>query len=188
MKYFQLWSVEIFFPGFCHVHLALNKWYSHWDLESRQEKGGKEKKSDKIYWNSSPIIIFPVQNINNLNNIYQNIHTMSYKEIMIHLGINTADFLLSVRWNLALKFFCSIGSMGPCVQLDLENLQFWISSLKCSYWSTPYWSPSLHTGQDAGLSLHRTNSMEIPFVCPLNKFKGWLKDELVLGKNNYFWR
>lgn len=63
MKPFQLWSVEIFCPGFYHVHLVLN-WYFHWGWVTRkQEKEGKEKKNQKSYWNSSlftPFSLFKI--------------------------------------------------------------------------------------------------------------------------------
>lgn len=137
MKHFLLWSVEIFFPGFYHVYLALNKWYFHWRLGSGLQKGWKEKKNQTRFIEIALLISFSQFKIytTQTTSIKIIMHAIeqkllnSYKEIVIHLQRNPAGFLLPEGWNLALKCFCSIGSMGV-LQLESDSLRVCISRLK----------------------------------------------------------
>lgn len=189
MKHFQLWSVEIFFLGFYYVYLALKKWYFCWDCEWAREK--RKRKKNQRFIEIAPLISFSqftiqITQISIKIIIHIEVQKLlySYEEIAIHLEENPAGLLLLWGevwpWNV----FVVLGTWVPCVQLTSESLRFWISRLEML--SLNYIILHSQAAHWPGCRFESTQSKlnRGLFCLPLNKFKGWLTGELVLGVNN----
>ena len=183
--------------GFCHVHLVLKRYYFHWGVDTGERKEW-EKKSDKIYWNSSASTILPIAKINNVcpnNYSYRSIDIVLMRRAWCMWKKCPSGFLLLVRWDefvesgLAARYFCGIWSVGASCpsRPHQRDLDCGFLGLECVYHNYLMLHSQPLDRQGCRSESKQRKHNRSPFF-PLKKLKGWFRSELTLGVKSHLVR